>query len=300
MKGILLAGGSGSRLYPCTLSVSKQLLPIYDKPTIYYPLSTLMLVDIREILIISTPRDLPLIQSLLGDGSQFGINLSYCEQVRPEGIAQAFRLGERFLGSSPCCLILGDNVLYGHNLTQVLSDGVHLQKGAQIFAYRVSDPERYGVVEFDHNGRAISLEEKPHAPKSSWAVPGIYFYDNQVVSIAKDLLPSARGEFEITDVNKTYLHRDELYVSPMGRGVAWLDIGTHDSLLAASQYMQTLEKRQGLKVACLEEIAFTKGFIDAGRVEELAQQYRHNDYGNYLLQMLKENDRTKVLVGHNR
>ncbi|MCM2322089.1 MAG: glucose-1-phosphate thymidylyltransferase RfbA [Oligoflexia bacterium] len=288
MKGILLAGGSGTRLYPLTKTLSKQLLPVYDKPTIYYPLSTLMLGGIREILIISTPRDLPMIRELLGDGSQLGLRLSYREQPKPEGIAQAFVIGADFIGDDSVCLILGDNIFYGHNLTLLVEKASTLQKGAEIFAYRVQDPERYGVVEFDGNGKALNLEEKPKAPRSNWAVPGLYFYDSKVVDIARNLKPSPRGELEITDVNSTYLRAGELYVAPLGRGVAWLDSGTYDSLLTASQFVQTIEARQGLKVACIEEIAYLKGFISPRDLEALADHYGKSQYGGYLRQVLKD------------
>ena len=288
MKGIILAGGSGTRLYPLTLTISKQLLPVYDKPTIYYPLSTLMLAGIREILIISTPRDLPMIRGLLGDGAQLGLTLSYQEQAKPEGIAQAFILGADFIGSDSVCLILGDNIFYGTELTRALGLATELQRGAHLFAYRVQDPERYGVVEFDSAGKAITLEEKPKKPRSSWAVTGLYFYDSSVVSIAKGLKPSARGELEITDVNLAYLKRGDLFVNRMGRGVAWLDSGTYDSLLTASSFVQTLEQRQGLKVACLEEIAFAKGFVDAEQLSRLADRYPNSPYGQYLRRVLSE------------
>ena len=288
MKGIILAGGSGTRLYPLTKAISKQLLPVYDKPTIYYPLSVLMLAGIRQILIISTPRDLPLIEGLLGDGSQIGLQLSYKEQPRPEGIAQAFVLGEQFIDNSPVSLILGDNVFYGHDFTHMLERSAQLNHGASVFAYQVHDPERYGVVEFDRSGRAISIEEKPKVPKSNWAVTGLYFYDAQITDIARALKPSPRGELEITDVNRTYLQRGQLKVEPMGRGIAWLDTGTYDSLLSSSQFVQTLEQRQGLKVACIEEIAYAKGFIDARQLEHLAETYAKSEYGNYLRRVLTE------------
>lgn len=288
MKGIILAGGSGTRLYPLTRCISKQLLPVYDKPTIYYPLSTLMLAGIHEILIISTPRDLPRIRELLGDGKELGLSLSYKEQPSPDGIAQAFLLGEQFIGNSSVCLILGDNIFYGHDMVPMLSEAAKLEQGARVFAYHVHDPERYGVVEFDASGKAISLEEKPKAPRSSWAVTGLYFYDRNVVAAAKALKPSARGELEITDLNLTYLRRGELQVSRMGRGVAWLDIGTYDSLLSSSQFVQTLEQRQGLKVACLEEIAYVKGFIDGDQLSTLADAYGKSQYGTYLRKILME------------
>jgi glucose-1-phosphate thymidylyltransferase len=288
MKGILLAGGSGSRLYPLTRVVSKQLLPVYNKPAIYYPLSVLMLADIREILVISTPQDLPRIEELLGDGSQLGLRLSYKVQPKPAGIAQAFLIGEPFIGNSSVALVLGDNLLFGHNLVPVLVESAQLSEGARVFAYHVQDPERYGVVEFDSQGRALSLEEKPQAPRSSWAVIGLYFYDNRVVEIARNLAPSARGELEITDVNRTYLQTGQLSVVPLGRGVAWLDMGTHDSLLSASQFVQALEHRQGLKIACIEEVALIKGYIDTAQFEVLAKGYGSSDYGQYLLRTLRE------------
>jgi glucose-1-phosphate thymidylyltransferase len=287
MKGIILAGGSATRLYPLTRAISKQLLPVYDKPTIYYPLATLMLAGIRDILIISTPRDLPMIRSLLGDGAELGIGLSYREQAKPAGIAQAFLIGADFIADSPVCLILGDNIFYGNDLSMALERSAELRTGAELFAYHVMDPERYGVVEFDADGRAISLEEKPRAPRSNWAVTGLYFYDSAVVEIARGLRPSARGELEITDVNRDYLRRGQLSVARLGRGVAWLDSGTYDSLLAASQFVQTLELRQGLKVACIEEIAHARGFIDDSQLIRLAEQYPVSSYGNYLRQCVK-------------
>ncbi len=288
MKGIVLAGGAGTRLYPLTRSISKQLLPVYDKPTIYYPLSVLMLAGIREVLIISTPRDLPMIEALLGDGAQIGMTLSYLEQARPEGIAQAFVLGASFIGNDPVAMILGDNIFYGHALTGMLGRSSKITKGARVFAYQVTDPERYGVVEFGANGRALSIEEKPKQPKSKWAVTGLYFYDNDVVRIAKALKPSARGELEITDVNRAYLENGTLEVEPMGRGVAWLDTGTYDSLLSSSLFVQTLEQRQGLKVACIEEIAFLMGFIDEKQLETLVGVYAKSDYGKYLQRVLAD------------
>ncbi len=291
MKGIILAGGSGTRLYPLTKTISKQLLPVYDKPTIYYPLSTLMLAGIREILVISTPRDLPMIEALLGDGSQIGIKLSYKVQEKPEGIAQAFLLGENFLQNSACCLILGDNIFYGHELAKLVEDATTMETGARVFAYHVKDPDRYGVVEFDAHEKAISIEEKPKNPKSSWAVTGLYFYDKNVVAYTRALKPSARGELEITDLNQTYLTKSQLSVSKMGRGIAWLDSGTYDSLLEASQFVQTLERRQGLKVACLEEIAYLKEFISGDQLLALADQYKNSDYGNYLRRVRDENPR---------
>jgi glucose-1-phosphate thymidylyltransferase len=288
MKGIVLAGGAGTRLYPLTRVVSKQLLPVYDKPVIYYPLSLLMLAGLRDILIISTPQDTPRIESLLGTGSQFGLSLKYQTQPNPGGIAQAFLLGAEFIGSDPVCLILGDNLLFGHNLVAQLRESAGLTKGAQVFAYRVVDPERFGVVEFDSNFRALSIEEKPKQPRSNWAVTGLYFYDSQVVNIARNLKPSARGELEITDVNKEYLRRGKLTVTALGRGVAWLDMGTHDSLLTASQFVQTLEQRQGLKIACLEEIALHQGFINPDQLLRLAEEYGKSDYGRYLLRVHAE------------
>ena len=291
MKAILLAGGSGTRLYPLTRCVSKQLLPVYDKPTIYYPLATLMLAGIREIAVISTPHDLPMIEALLGDGAKLGLSLTYFAQPRPEGIAQAFLIAEEFIKKEPVTLILGDNIFYGHQLVQLLDAIVANQRGAEVFAYRVRDPQRYGVVEFDAKGRALSIEEKPASPKSSWAVPGLYIYDGEVVDIAKSLKPSARGELEITGVNLRYLEMGKLYVNPLGRGVAWLDTGTFDSLLSASMFVQTLEDRQGLKVACIEEIAYYQGFIDGAALEALAQAHGPSAYGGYLRQVLEEGRR---------
>jgi glucose-1-phosphate thymidylyltransferase len=288
MKGIILAGGAGTRLYPLTTCISKQLLPVYDKPTIYYPLSVLMLTGIREILIISTPRDVPMIQALLGDGSQIGLKLSYKVQPEPKGIAQAFTLGAEFIGSDPVCLILGDNIFYGHDLTEMVSTAANLTSGACVFAYQVKDPERYGVVEFAKDMRALSIEEKPKQPKSNWAVVGLYYYDASVVQIAQNLKPSARGELEITDVNRAYLAKGTLKVQPMGRGIAWLDTGTYESLLSSSVFVQTLEERQGLKVACIEEIAFAQKFIDAAQLQRLADQAGKSDYGNYLRRVLKD------------
>lgn len=288
MKGIILAGGSGTRLYPLTLSVSKQLLPVYDKPTIYYPLSILMMAGIQEILIISTPRDLPRIEELLGDGSRIGLRLSYKEQSEPRGIAEAFLIGADFIGADSVCLILGDNLFYGHNLTLLLEKAARLTSGGCVFAYHVNDPERYGVVEFDKKGKAISLAEKPKKPKSNWAVTGLYFYDSQVVEFARKLKPSKRGELEITDLNRMYLRRGLLDVELLGRGFAWLDTGTHDSLLSSGQFVQTIEQRQGFKLACIEEIAYSKGYISKKQFARLAKELSKSSYGQYLTRILEQ------------
>jgi len=288
MKGIILAGGSGTRLYPITRVVSKQLLPVYDKPMIYYPLSVLMLAGIREILIISTPEDLPRFEALLKDGSQWGLSFSYAEQPKPEGLAQAFIIGRRFVGDDTVCLVLGDNIYYGHGLSQKVTRAAMLTEGATIFGYWVGDPERYGIVTFDDAGQAVHLEEKPKAPQSNWAITGLYFYDNQVLDIAAELKPSDRGELEITDVNSAYLTMGKLYVEKIGRGVAWLDTGTHESLMEASSFIEVIEKRQGLKVACVEEISYHMGYIDAAQVARLAKPLEKNGYGRYLLNLIDQ------------
>ena len=288
MKGIILAGGSGTRLHPMTYVTSKQLLPIYDKPMIYYPISVLMLAGIKEILIISTPLDLPQYRNLLGDGSQFGVHFSYAEQPAPDGLAQAFLIGEQFIGSDPVCLILGDNIFHGQHFGEQLQTAVNRERGATVFGYWVKDPERFGVIDFDPEGRAVSIEEKPTEPKSSYAVTGLYFYDNDVIQIAKTIKPSKRGELEITDVNNAYLHRGDLHVERFGRGFAWLDTGTHDSLLEASQYVQTIEHRQGLKVACLEEIAYQQGWVSREHVLARAQYFGKTGYGQYLFKIAGE------------
>ena len=288
MKGIILAGGSGTRLYPLTLGTSKQLLPVYDKPMIYYPLSILLLAGIRDILIISTPQDLPRFRELLGDGSLIGVRFTYIVQPSPDGLAQAFILGEEFIGDDSVCLVLGDNIIHGEGLSEVLDNCVRLQKGGIVFGYPVKDPQRYGVVEFDDSGRVVSIEEKPARPKSKYAVPGIYFYDNDVVAIARNLRPSSRGELEITDVNREYLRRGTLHVELLGRGYAWLDAGTHESLQQAGSFVQAIQERQGFKIACIEEIAFRKGFIDCAQLKSLAARFAKNDYGKYLDELSEE------------
>lgn len=296
MKGIILAGGSGTRLYPITRSISKQILPVYDKPMIYYPLSVLMLAGIREILIISTPQDLHLYENLLGNGNQFGLDLSYAEQPAPEGLAQAFLIGEGFIGNEPVCLILGDNIFYGHGFSSTLREAAKLQDGAQVFGYYVTDPQRYGVVEFDDGGQVLSLEEKPSRPRSNYAVTGLYFYGRDVTEKAKTLKPSARGELEITDLNRLYLQEDRLRVRIMGRGMAWLDTGTHESLLQASLYIHTIEQRQGLKISCIEEIAYKMGFISRDQLLELAGEMKNSSYGSYITNIAGERIRQSDIL----
>jgi len=294
MKGIILAGGAGSRLYPLTLGVSKQLLPVYDKPMIYYPLSVLMTAGIREILIISTPHDLPIFQKILGDGSQLGVSFYYAEQARPAGLAQAFIIGSSFIGQESVCLILGDNIFYGQGLSNILQRAVQLNSGGLVFGYLVRDPERYGVVEFNSDGTVTGIVEKPQNPRSSYAVPGLYFYDNEVIEVARNLKPSARGELEITDINTAYLKRGDLKVELLGRGFAWLDTGTHEALQQAASYVQAIQERQGLKISCVEEIAFRLGYIDAAQLKLLASNYLKNDYGRYLMEIADEEDGTEV------
>jgi len=291
MRGIILAGGSGSRLYPISRVVSKQLLPVYDKPMIYYPLSVLLLAKIREILVISTPQDLPLFKKLLGDGSQWGISFFYAEQPRPEGLGQAFIIGKKFVGNGSVCMVLGDNIFYGYGMTGLLNTAKSRKDGATVFGYRVKDPERYGVVDFDESGKVISIEEKPQKPKSNYAVTGLYFYDNQVLDIAAGIKPSPRGELEITDINTAYLKMRKLHVERFSRGIAWLDTGTHKSLMQASNYIETIENRQGLKVACIEEIVYNNGYIDEAQVEKLAQPLLQNDYGKYLMDIISTGGR---------
>ena len=296
MKGIILAGGSGTRLYPVTRVISKQLIPIYDKPMIYYPLSVLMLAGIRDILIISTPEDLPLFEKLLGDGAWLGLSFSYAQQPRPEGLAQAFIIGKSFIGADSVCLILGDNIFYGHRLTNILKRAVRLEKGGLIFGYLVKDPKRYGVVEFDSNGNVIGIEEKPKRPKSNYAVPGLYVYDNSVIEIAENLKPSARGELEITDVNLEYLKKGQLKVELLGRGFAWLDTGTHEALQQASSFIQAIQNRQGVKISCVEEIAYRLGYIDKQQLRDLAGPMTKNDYGRYLMDIIKETESRKQIL----